>query len=73
MKASYQVSLRTIKEGKSHTITHTLMLLAAKLMVNAVTSINAAKQVDAIPLSNNTVHNITWLGKGVFVYKPSYN
>jgi hypothetical protein len=31
MKASYQVSLRTIKAGKSHTIIHTLMLLAAKV------------------------------------------
>lgn len=55
LKASYLASYRIAKEGKPHTIGETLLLPAAKDMVQAVLGEKAAKEIQKVPLSNNTV------------------
>lgn len=53
LKASYLASFRIAKEGKPHTIGETLLLPAARDMVQAVLGAKAAKEIEKI--SNNTV------------------
>nr|XP_014354333.1 PREDICTED: zinc finger BED domain-containing protein 5-like [Latimeria chalumnae] len=55
LEASFCVSQRIAKAGKPHTIAENLLLPAAKDMVTAMVSEKAAKQLDLIPLSDNTV------------------
>lgn len=55
VKASYLASYRIAKEGKPHTIGETLLLPVAKDMVEAVLGEKAAKEIEKIPLSNDTV------------------
>ncbi|KAI2646868.1 Zinc finger BED domain-containing protein 5 [Labeo rohita] len=54
-KASYLVSYRMAKRGMAHTIGENLCLPVAKDMVNCMLGEKAAKTLDKIPLSNNTV------------------
>jgi hypothetical protein len=53
--ASYKVSLRIAKAGKPHTIGESLLLPAAKDMDSSVLGEKVAKQLESIPLSNDTV------------------
>jgi len=53
--ASYLASLRIVKDGKPHTVGETLILPAAKDMVQTVLGEKVAKELDKIPLSNNSV------------------
>lgn len=55
LKASYLASLRIAKNGKPHTIGETLVLPAAKNMVQAVLRTKAAKEIDKVSLSNTSV------------------
>lgn len=55
VKASYLASYRIAKEGKPHTIGETLLLPVAMDMVEAVLGEKAAKEIEKIPLSNDTV------------------
>jgi hypothetical protein len=55
VEASYKVSLRIAKAGKPHTIGESLLLPAAKDMVSSVFGEKVAKQLERIPLSNDTV------------------
>lgn len=55
IKASYLASFRIAKEGKPHTIGETLLLPAARDMVQAVLGEKSAKEIQKVPLSNNTV------------------
>ncbi|KAK4876614.1 hypothetical protein RN001_009120 [Aquatica leii] len=55
VKASYLASYRIAKEGKPHTIGETLLLPVAKDMVDAVLGKKAAKEIERIPLSNDTL------------------
>lgn len=55
IKASYLASFRIAKEGKPHTIGETLLLPAARDMVQAVLGEKAATEIQKVPLSNNTV------------------
>ncbi|XP_014349988.2 zinc finger BED domain-containing protein 5-like [Latimeria chalumnae] len=55
LEASFRVSQRIAKAGKPHTIAEDLLLPAAKDMVTAMVSEKVAKQLDLIPLSDNTV------------------
>jgi hypothetical protein len=52
---SYKVSLRIAKAGKPHTIGESLLLPAAKEMASSVLGEKVAKQLESIPLSNDTV------------------
>jgi hypothetical protein len=49
------VSLRIAKAGKPHTIGESLLLPAAKDMSSSVLGEKVAKQLESVPLSNNTV------------------
>jgi hypothetical protein len=51
VEAFYRVSLRIAKAGKPHTIGESLLLPAA----NSILGEKVAKQLESIPLSNNTV------------------
>jgi hypothetical protein len=55
LKASYLASLRIVKDGKLRTVGETLILPAAKDMVQTVLGEKAAKELDKIPLSNNSI------------------
>ncbi|KAJ1137675.1 hypothetical protein NDU88_004073 [Pleurodeles waltl] len=55
LKASYEVSMLIAKAGKPHTIAEELIVPAAKAMVSAMVGEKAAKDLDLVPLSNNTV------------------
>ena len=55
LTASYLVSLRIAKTGKPHTIGESLILPAAKDIVSCILGEAAAKKLDVVPLSNNTV------------------
>lgn len=55
VKASFLVSLRIAKCGKAHTIGEELVLPAAKDMVTCIFGENSAKQLNIIPLSNDTI------------------
>lgn len=55
LEASYLVSLRIAQTGKPHTIGESLILPAAKDIVSSVLGPNAAKKLDVVPLSDNTV------------------
>jgi hypothetical protein len=52
---SYKVSLRIAKAGKPHTTGESLLLPAAKDMASSVLGEKVAKQLESIPLSNDTV------------------
>uniref|UniRef100_A0A9J8C488 Uncharacterized protein n=1 Tax=Cyprinus carpio carpio TaxID=630221 RepID=A0A9J8C488_CYPCA len=54
-KASYLVSYHIAKKGMPHTIGENLCLPVAKDMVNCMLGEKAAKTLDKIPLSDNTV------------------
>jgi hypothetical protein len=54
-EASYKVSLKIAKAGKPHTIGQPLLLPAAKDMASSVLGEKVAKQLESIPLSNDTV------------------
>jgi zinc finger BED domain-containing protein 5/7/8/9 len=58
-EASYRVSHIIGKQGKPHTIAESLILPCAKVMVECVLGEKAAKKLDKIPLSNNTVSRRT--------------
>ncbi|MBN3321914.1 SCND3 protein, partial [Atractosteus spatula] len=49
-------SLRIAKAGKPHTIGEELCLLLAKELTNIMCGDKAAKQLDLLPLSNDTVN-----------------
>ncbi|KAL4126110.1 hypothetical protein QTP88_010339 [Uroleucon formosanum] len=53
-RASYLVSLRFLKDGKPHTVGETLILPAAKDIVQIILGEKAAKELGKIPLSNNS-------------------
>jgi hypothetical protein len=53
--ASYKVRLRIAKVGKPHTIGESLLLPAAKDMATSVLGEKVAKQLESIPLSNDTL------------------
>ncbi|KAK4874944.1 hypothetical protein RN001_014304 [Aquatica leii] len=55
VKASYLANYRIAKEGKPHTISETLLLPVAKDMVEAVLGEKAVKEIEKIPLANDTV------------------
>lgn len=55
VEASYRVAKLIAKNGKPHTIGEDLILPAAKEMVGVVIGEKAAKQLNAISLSDNTV------------------
>ena len=55
LEASYEVSLRIAKAGKPHTIGESLILPSATDMVRIMLGDKAAKQLEMIPLSNDTV------------------
>lgn len=55
LEASYLVSLRIAQTGKPHTIGESLILPAAKDIVTCLLGQNAAKKLDNVPLSDNTV------------------
>jgi hypothetical protein len=55
VEASYKVSLRIAKAGKPHTIGESLLLPAAKDVASSVLGEKVAKQLESIPLSNDTV------------------
>jgi hypothetical protein len=55
LEASYIVSLKADKAGKPHTIGESLLLPAAKDMANTVLGGKVAKQLEWIPLSNDTI------------------
>lgn len=55
LRESYLASLRIVKDEKPHTVGETLILPAAKDMVQTVLGEKAAKELDKIPLSNNSV------------------
>jgi hypothetical protein len=54
VEVSYKVSLRIDKGGKPHKIGESLLLPAAKDMASSVLGEKVAKQLESIPLSNNT-------------------
>lgn len=55
MRASYLISYRIAKTGTAHTIGETLVLPAIKDTVEIMFGENSLKEVETIPLSNNTV------------------
>ena len=55
VEVSYRVAKLIAQTGKPHTIGEELILLAAKEMVGVMVGEKAAKQLDAISLSDNTV------------------
>ncbi|KAL4126754.1 hypothetical protein QTP88_010963 [Uroleucon formosanum] len=55
VKASYLASLIIAKNGKPHTIGETLVLPAAKEIVRCVLGDKAAKEIEKVSLSNDTV------------------
>jgi hypothetical protein len=55
VKASYEVSMLKAKAGKPHTIAEELILPAAKAMVSAKVGEKAAKDLNLVTLSNDTV------------------
>jgi hypothetical protein len=55
VEVSYKVSLRIAEVGKAHIIGESLLLPAAKDIANSVLGEKAAKQLELIPLSNDTV------------------
>ena len=55
VEASYCVTKMVVKTGKPHTIGEDLILPAAKEMVGVVIGEKAAKQLNVISLSDNTV------------------
>ncbi|KAK4884779.1 hypothetical protein RN001_001050 [Aquatica leii] len=55
VKALYLGSYRIAKEGKPHTIGETLLFPVAKGMVEAVLGKKTTKEIEKIPLSNDTV------------------
>ena len=73
LEASYLVSLRIAKTGKSHTIGETLVLPAAKDIVKTILGDAAAKKLDIVSLSNDTVsrriHEMAAQVKEVLVQK----
>jgi hypothetical protein len=63
VEASYKVSLRIAIAGKPQTIVESLLLPAAKDMASSVLGKKVAKQLESIPLSNDTLSREfqTWL------------
>jgi hypothetical protein len=55
LEASYLLSLRTAKAGKPHSIGENVLLPATKVVVKTMFSEKFLKDIDLIPLSNNTV------------------
>jgi predicted CoA-binding protein len=55
VKTSYEMSILIAKAGKPHTIAEELILPAAKAMVSAVVGEKAAKVLNFVALSNDTV------------------
>jgi hypothetical protein len=55
VKASYEVSMLIAKAGKPYTIAKELILPAAKGMVSAMVGEKAAKDLNLVALSNDTV------------------
>jgi hypothetical protein len=55
VEASYRVCLRITKAGKPHTIGESLLLPATKDMASSVLGEKVAKQLESIPLSNDTI------------------
>ncbi|MGH0155208.1 UNVERIFIED_CONTAM: hypothetical protein FKN15_041891 [Acipenser sinensis] len=55
LKSTFQVSLRNAKEKKPHTIEEDLIKPCVKDICKSLLGEEAAKKVDLIPLSNDTV------------------
>ena len=55
LEASYLVTLQIAQTGKAHTIGENLILPAAKDIVGCLLGPQAAKKLDVVPLSDNTV------------------
>ena len=56
VKASYEVALLIAKSMKAHTIGESLVMPAAKILVNVI-GVEAAAKLETASLSNNTVKN----------------
>ena len=55
VRASYIVAYKVAQAEKPHTIVEQLLLLCAKKMVRLVVGDDAARKLDNIPMSNDTV------------------
>ena len=67
-ESSYKVSLLIAKTGKAHSIGETLVKPAAKIMTEIMLGEKASKEINKIPLSNDTVKKkITSMAENVKV------
>ncbi|XP_068235792.1 zinc finger BED domain-containing protein 5-like [Palaemon carinicauda] len=67
-ESSYKVSLLIAKTGKAHSIGETLVKPAAKIMTEIILGEKASKEINKIPLSNDTVKKrITSMAENVKV------
>ncbi len=55
LHASYRISYRLEKAGKAHTIAENLIKLCAKDLVECMIDKKYVKNIDKVPLSNNSV------------------
>lgn len=55
LKASYHVAELVAKSKKSHTVAETLIILACKAILNEMLGPEAAKEIDKVPLLDNTI------------------
>ena len=57
VKASYEVALVVAKSVKAHTISESLLMPAAKILVKNVIRVEAAAKLETVSVCNNTVKN----------------
>jgi hypothetical protein len=55
LEASFRVSYRTARSGQAHTVAESLIGPCAKDTTKCMLGEKAAKKIDLVPLSNNTV------------------
>ena len=57
VKASYEVALVVAKNIKAHTISESLLMPAAKILVKNVIGVEVAAKLETVSVCNNTVKN----------------